>query len=101
MVGWKFRARGGRCYRGHFYHLFRRAYVAPEMKSELYPRLYLWLVAHRRYVLIAAGLIALICVAISSRISLEEDILATLPQHDRIVDEYKYTIRKFHEIDRV
>jgi hypothetical protein len=32
---------------------------------------------------------------------LEEDILGILPQHDSIVDEYKYTIRKFHQIDRV
>jgi uncharacterized protein len=71
------------------------------MKSELYPRLYLWLVARRRWVLLAAGLVALACIGITSRISLEEDILATLPQRDRIVDEYKYTIRKFHQIDRV
>ncbi len=71
------------------------------MKPDFYPRLYQWLVAHRRLVLLAAGIIALVCIAISSRISLEEDILATLPQRDRIVDEYKYTIRKFHQIDRV
>jgi len=71
------------------------------MNDDLYTRLYLWLVAHRRAVLLAAAAIALACIAISSRISLEEDILATLPQRDQIVDEYKYTIRKFHQIDRV
>ncbi|HEV2694477.1 MAG TPA: MMPL family transporter, partial [Verrucomicrobiae bacterium] len=71
------------------------------MKSDLYTRLYLWLVAHRRAVLFAAVLIATACVAITSRISLEEDILATLPQNDQIVDEYKYTVQKFHQIDRV
>jgi len=71
------------------------------MKADLYTRLYLWLVTHRRVVLFTAILIAAACVAISSRISLEEDILATLPQRDQIVDEYKYTIRKFHQIDRV
>ena len=71
------------------------------MKSDLYSPLYLWLVAHRRAVLVVVLLIAAICVAISSRIEMEEDILGILPQHDRIVDDYKYTIRKFHQIDRV
>ena len=71
------------------------------MKADFYPRLYLWLVAHRPFVLLAAGMVALACIAISSRISFEEDILATLPQRDQIVDEYKYTVRKFHQIDRV
>jgi 1-acyl-sn-glycerol-3-phosphate acyltransferase len=66
-----------------------------------YTRLYLWLVAHRRAVLLAAVLAAAGCVAISSRIDLEEDILGILPQRDPIVDDYKYTVRKFHQIDRV
>ena len=66
-----------------------------------YTRLYLWLVAHRRAVLVTAVLVATLCVAISARIDLEEDILGILPQHDSIVDDYKYTIRKFHQIDRV
>jgi 1-acyl-sn-glycerol-3-phosphate acyltransferase len=66
-----------------------------------YTRLYLWLVAHRRAVLLTAVLIAAGCVAISSRINLEEDILGILPQRDPIVDDYKYTVRKFHQIDRV
>ena len=66
-----------------------------------YTRLYLWLVAHRRAVLLTAVLIAAGCVAISSRIDLEEDILGILPQRDPIVDDYKYTVRKFHQIDRV
>jgi len=71
------------------------------MKSDFYTRLYLWLVAHRPAVLLAACFIAVACVGITSRISLEEDILATLPQRDQIVDEYKYTVQKFHQIDRV
>jgi 1-acyl-sn-glycerol-3-phosphate acyltransferase len=71
------------------------------MKLDLYTRLYLWLVAHRRWVLGLALLIAAIAIVISTRVNLEEDILATLPQHDKIVDEYRYTIRKFRQIDRV
>ncbi len=66
-----------------------------------YTRLYLWLVVHRRAVFVTAILIAVGCIAISSRIDLEEDILGILPQRDPIVDDYKYTIRKFHQIDRV
>ena len=70
------------------------------MKSDFYLRLYLWLVAHRRAVLLAAFLIAVACVGVSSRFEMEEDILGILPQGDRIVDEYKYTLKKFHQIDR-
>ena len=32
---------------------------------------------------------------------MDEDNLATLPQHDKLVDEYRYTIRKFRQVDRV
>src|SRR5271155_3233203 len=71
------------------------------MKFDLYTRLYLWLVTHPRAVVLVAVLVAAVCVAISSRIDLEEDILGILPQRDQIVDDYKYTIRKFHQIDRV
>ncbi len=71
------------------------------MKPDLYTRLHLWLWSHRRVVLGITLLIAAVAVIISSRIDLEEDILATLPQHDKIVDEYRYTIRKFRQIDRV
>ena len=71
------------------------------MKHDFYPPLYQWLVAHRRMVLLVAVLVAGIAVAISSRIDLEEDILGVLPQHDQVVEDYKYTIRKFHQIDRV
>jgi 1-acyl-sn-glycerol-3-phosphate acyltransferase len=71
------------------------------MKPDLYTRLYFWLVAHRRLVLCATLLVAAIAIVISTRVNLEEDILATLPQHDKIVDEYRYTIRKFRQIDRV
>jgi uncharacterized protein len=70
------------------------------MKSEIYPRLYMWLVAHRRWVLLTALLLAVGSIAISSRISMEEDILGILPQHDPIVNDYKYTLRKFKQIDR-
>jgi 1-acyl-sn-glycerol-3-phosphate acyltransferase len=63
--------------------------------------LYLWLASHRRPVLLVAVVLAGIFVAISSRIDLEEDILGILPQHDPIVEEYQYTVRKFHQIDRV
>jgi 1-acyl-sn-glycerol-3-phosphate acyltransferase len=71
------------------------------MKPDLYTRLHLWLWSHRRIVLGITLLIAAVAIVISSRIDLEEDILATLPQHDKIVDEYRYTIRKFRQIDRV
>ena len=66
-----------------------------------YARLYLWLVAHRRWVLGVTALIAAISAVISARIDLDEDLLATLPQNDRLVDEYRYAIRKFRQIDRV
>jgi 1-acyl-sn-glycerol-3-phosphate acyltransferase len=71
------------------------------MKPGLYTRLHLWLWAHRRGVLGITLLIVAAAVVISSRIDLEEDILATLPQNDRIVDEYRYTLHKFRQIDRV
>jgi 1-acyl-sn-glycerol-3-phosphate acyltransferase len=71
------------------------------MKSDLYTRLYLCLVAHRRAVLCVTLLIAAVAIVISTRVNLEEDILATLPQHDKLVDEYRYTLRKFRQIDRV
>lgn len=71
------------------------------MKLDLYTRFYLWLVAHRRWVLGVTLLIAAVSVIISLRIDLEEDILAMLPQRDRLVDEYRYALRKFRQIDRV
>ena len=71
------------------------------MKLDLYTRFYLWLVAHRRWVLGVTLLIAAVSVVISLRIDLEEDILAMLPQRDRLVDEYRYALRKFRQIDRV
>ena len=71
------------------------------MKPDLYTRLHLWLVAHRKMALGVTVLIGLAALVISSRVDLEEDILATLPQRDKIVDEYRYTIRKFRQIDRV
>ncbi len=71
------------------------------MKSDLYSRFYLWLVAHRWPVLLATLVATAIGVGISLRIDLDEDILSALPEHDQLVDEYKYALRKFHQIDRV
>ncbi len=71
------------------------------MNTDRYLRLYLWLASHRRLVLLTAVVIVGICAAISSRINLEEDIFGILPRHDRIVEQFQYTIRKFHQIDRV
>ena len=71
------------------------------MKTDLYTRLYLWLATHRRPVLATTLLVTVISIVISSRIDLDEDILAVLPQGDQIVDEYKYALRKFRQIDRV
>ena len=71
------------------------------MRTDFYSTLYLALVRHRRAVILLCLVLAGLCVVISSRLSLEEDILATLPQNDRIVDEYKYTLRKFRQIDRI
>ena len=71
------------------------------MKPDLYSRMYLWLVAHRWPVLLAMLVATAIGVGISLRIDLDEDILSALPEHDQLVDEYKYALRKFHQIDRV
>lgn len=71
------------------------------MIDAAYTKFFMWLVARRRAALVVTGLIALVCVLVSSRISLEEDILSTLPENDRLVDEYKYAVRKFRQIDRV
>jgi predicted exporter/1-acyl-sn-glycerol-3-phosphate acyltransferase/ubiquinone/menaquinone biosynthesis C-methylase UbiE len=71
------------------------------MTRDPYTRLYLWLVSHRPLVIFVTILVAIVCVLISSRLDLEEDILGLLPQNDKIVDDYKYTLRKFRQIDRV
>ena len=71
------------------------------MKNGLYARLYLWLIKHRPLVLLATLLLAGTGVYYSLRIDLEEDLLATLPQNDPLVDEYRYAVRKFRQIDRV
>ncbi len=71
------------------------------MKNGLYARLYLWLIAHRPLVLLATLLLAVVGVFYSLRIDLEEDLLATLPQNDPLVDEYRYAVRKFRQIDRM
>ncbi len=70
------------------------------MKPGLYTRFYLWLVAHRRAVLAVTALVMGLAAWISSRIDLQEDILDMLPRHDARVDEYRYAIRKFRQIDR-
>src|SRR2546423_13585004 len=71
------------------------------MKQDPYTRFYLWLSTHRPLVFGLTGFVVLICLWISSRINLEEDIMAMLPQHDKLVDDYRYTLRKFRQIDRV
>jgi 1-acyl-sn-glycerol-3-phosphate acyltransferase len=71
------------------------------VKPDPYTRLYLWLSSHRRLVLAATLLVTVASLVISSRIDLEEDVLAILPQHDQLVDEYQYAIRKFRQVDRV
>ena len=53
------------------------------MKFDLYTRLYLWLVAHRKWVFLGLALVTGLGVWLSSRIELREDILEMLPQHDR------------------
>ena len=71
------------------------------MKSGLYTRLHLWLSSHRKFVLVAVLLATAAATAISSRIQLEEDILGILPRRNQTVDDYKYVLRKFRQIDRV
>lgn len=71
------------------------------MKDNLYTRLYLWLIAHRRRVLVTTLLVMLAAAWFSSRIDLQEDILDMLPRHDRQVDDYRYALGKFRQIDRV
>lgn len=71
------------------------------MKPDLYTRLYLWLVSHRRVVLFSVLGVTVAAFLVALRIDLEEDILAALPRNDQRVDEYKYTLRKFRQIDRV
>jgi 1-acyl-sn-glycerol-3-phosphate acyltransferase len=71
------------------------------MKPNLYTRLYLWLVARRWWVLSVVLLVTVTGVFISSRINLEEDILDMLPHNDARVDEYRYALRKFRQIDRL
>ena len=71
------------------------------MSFEPYSRLYLWLTARRRLVLIVMLLVVAVSAVVSSRIRLEEDILDTLPKNDPQVDEYRYALRKFRQIDRL
>jgi uncharacterized protein len=71
------------------------------VKADLYTRFYLWLVARRRFVLGITLLIAAVSVVISRRIDMDEDILAMLPQRNALVDEFRYALRKFRQIDRV
>ncbi len=71
------------------------------MKFDFYTRFYLWLVAHRRTVLGATLLFTIASAVISLRIDLDEDLLAMLPEREPLVDEYRYAIRKFRQIDRV
>ncbi len=71
------------------------------MKLDLYTRLYLWLVARRRSVLAVTLLVMVAAGWFSSRIDLQEDILDMLPRNDRQIDDYRYALGKFRQIDRV
>jgi 1-acyl-sn-glycerol-3-phosphate acyltransferase len=71
------------------------------MNDNLYTRFYLWLVAHRRGVLTLTAIMMATAAWISSRIDLQEDILDMLPQRDQQVDEYRYALKKFRQIDRI
>ncbi|MFO1487274.1 MAG: 1-acyl-sn-glycerol-3-phosphate acyltransferase [Verrucomicrobiota bacterium] len=71
------------------------------MKTDLYSRLYLWLAARRPLVLAVAIGLAVVAFLSSFRIDMEEDILAALPQNDPLVSDYKYTLKKFRQIDRL
>src|SRR5882672_5801851 len=71
------------------------------MKLDLYTRLYLWLVAHRRSVFAVTLLVMVAAGWFSSRIDLQEDILDMLPRNDRQIDDYRYALGKFRQIDRV
>lgn len=71
------------------------------MKDNLYTRLYLWLIARRWLVLPVVCLVTVAGIVISSRINLEEDILDMLPRNDARVDDYRYALRKFRQIDRL
>ena len=71
------------------------------MNENSYTRLYLWLVAHRRGVLVATLALMVTAGWFSTRIDLQEDILDMLPRNDRQVDEYRYALQKFRQIDRV
>src|SRR5947209_6622350 len=101
MGGGQPRARRHRGSRGRARHLCRGDAGSQGMNFDLYTRLYLWLAARRPLVLFITLLIAVVSLVISSRIRLEEDILDTLPKKDRLVDEYRYSLRKFRQIDRV
>jgi predicted RND superfamily exporter protein len=72
-----------------------------KMKLDLYTRSTCGSASHRKLVLTATLLVTIVSLVISSRVDLEEDVLAVLPQHDQLVDEYRYTIRKFRQVDRV
>lgn len=71
------------------------------MNERGYTRWYLWLVAHRGRVLAVTALLLAGAFAISSRIQLQEDILDMLPGNDQQVEDYRYALRKFRQIDRL
>ncbi len=71
------------------------------MNFDLYSRLYLWLVAHRRLTLFLTLVVTLVCTVVSLQIRTKEDMLDMLPSGDERVEEYRYALRKFRQIDRV
>lgn len=70
------------------------------MKDNLYTRMYLWLVAHRCGVLVATLVVMVAAGWFSTRIDLQEDILDMLPRNDQQVEDYRYALKKFRQIDR-
>ena len=71
------------------------------MIHNFYTPVHLWLYARRRGVLVVVALLAVASLVVSLRMDVEEDILAMLPQRDRVVDEFQYALKKFRQIDRV
>ena len=71
------------------------------MIHNFYTPLHLWLYARRRGVLVIVALLVVASVIVTARMEMEEDILAMLPQRDRVVDEFMYAVKKFRQVDRL
>src|SRR5690348_12485987 len=100
MGGWQLCIRRHRRLVRNCHRLHHCADREAKMNNDLFSRLYLWLVAHRRPVLLVTLLSAVGCAVYSARMNMEEDILGILSQNDPIVRDYRYTIKTFRQIDR-